>query len=408
MPAPGAGDDGPAFGSLANLGGPRKFKKKPVLVLDPEELEKAHMMFQEASAEMLGEQVERPERPKAVLGLAPIDDEEAAPEDMGESDDAEAGDDNDAIPSAEEVLRITAAREREDQELDPEMQASEDDFIARQLENLDVDHRIFPSLPLRSEEEIAAEEEAERAALDARAASQEPLDEADLPEASIAISYEPEPVEPQNTGPIARYGAFPVNPLPDPEPEIIEPQAVEPELAAHSSAEPEPMLGSLAQTSKPASAFGEEPFLDFPTIPLRFEAKDVRREEPQPFPAQVRGETPQAPSPLEYEVDDDWEEDAPLGLEPEIEDTSATYAHDETGEQDGSYTDIEDEPVDGYAFMYAHNPRGRTLQALADGESNSLRAKLLQERADAAAQEESRDRRSIFARFAHWLRGLFG
>ena len=47
-PARMADNDGPAFGSLANLGGPRKFKKKPVLVLDPEELEKAHMMFQEA------------------------------------------------------------------------------------------------------------------------------------------------------------------------------------------------------------------------------------------------------------------------------------------------------------------------------------------------------------------------
>ena len=96
-PVSGAGDEGPAFGSLANLGGPRKFKKKPVLVLDPEELEKAHMIFQEASAELLGEEVQRPERPRPVLGLAPIDDEDAAPDDMGESDDIEAGDDNDAI-----------------------------------------------------------------------------------------------------------------------------------------------------------------------------------------------------------------------------------------------------------------------------------------------------------------------
>ena len=109
-PAAMRGDDGPAFGSLANLGGPRKFKKKPVLVLDPEELEKAHMMFQEASAEMLGEEAPKHEKGAAVLGLAPMDDEDATPEDMGASDDVEAGEDDEAIPSAEEVLRMTEAR----------------------------------------------------------------------------------------------------------------------------------------------------------------------------------------------------------------------------------------------------------------------------------------------------------
>ena len=404
MPAPGAGDDGPAFGSLANLGGPRKFKKKPVLVLDPEELEKAHMMFQEASAEMLGEQMERPERPKAVLGLAPIDDEEAAPEDMGESDDTEAGDDNDAIPSAEEVLRMTAAREPVDAGLAPEMQASEDDFIAQQLESLDVDHRIFPSLPLRSEEEIAAEEEAERIAMEARAASTEHLDDATLSKASIEIAYDPGAVESQDLEPAPHLGAFPVNPLPEPEVESVEPAMIEPDALP----EPEPSSDLLGQNAISTSVFGDKPFLDFPTQPLRFEAEVGPVEARQPDPAPLNDEGAQPPMPVAFDADDDWEENAPLGLEPEIEESPATdAAAGNTDNQSGNYTDIEDEPVDGYAFMYAHNPRGRTLQALADGESNSLRAKLLQERADAVAEQDDASRPSVFSRLATWLRGLF-
>ena len=91
--APGA--DSSAFGSLSSLGGPRKFKKKPVLVLDPEELEKAHMLFQDASAELLGEDVERPERSAPLLGLAPmdLDDPEADAADTSD-DDAEIIDDD--------------------------------------------------------------------------------------------------------------------------------------------------------------------------------------------------------------------------------------------------------------------------------------------------------------------------
>ena len=96
--------NGPVYGSLEGLGGPRKLKKKPVLVLDPEELEQAHAMFQDASAEMLGEQVERAPKPATILGLAPMEDDD--PEEMGESDEAEAEDDTD-MPSAEAVLSLT-------------------------------------------------------------------------------------------------------------------------------------------------------------------------------------------------------------------------------------------------------------------------------------------------------------
>lgn len=264
-PAPAPGDDGPAFGSLANLGAPKKLKKKPVLVLDPEELEKAHMMFQEASAELLGEEVERPERDASVLGLAPIDDGDATPEDMGASDDSEAGDDSEDIPSAEDVLRMTASH--------PAMDEAEEAFIAEQPESLDVDHRIFPSLPLKSEEEIAAEEAAELVrseTLEAQEA-QDVFEESAslqapsrLPGNNADISFEP-----AADIPMPPVHAFPVNPLPEPEAEIEHLPEAQPEPVAEPvtnvQAEPE------AEVMPAMSVFGDEPFLDFPSQPLHFE-----------------------------------------------------------------------------------------------------------------------------------------
>ncbi len=456
-PAPAHGDDGPAFGSLANLGGPRKFKKKPVLVLDPEELEKAHMMFQEASAELLGEEVERHEKPKSILGLAPMDDEDATPEDMGDSDDAEAGTDDEVIPSAEDLLRMTEARAP----IDPAMADTQDDYIAQQLESLDVDHRIFPSLPLKSEEEIAAEEEAERAAAQASAESEAAASTAaatDSPAPRIDFIPEDEPASPY-VGPFENLRstgredqsqeeqqaelpshAFPVNPLPEPEAEMEPPPEPEPQVA-HATAD---------------SVFGDEPFLDFPTQPLRFvpepeaveqavpeaveettpetveefapepvdhampEAEDniapeaevlAEQEMPAEHPAEAEDPVdyhtePEAGFELELHNEIDWDENAPLGLGPDYEPEPEPEPE---REPDGSYTEVEDEPVDGYAFMYAGNPRARTLHALAEGESNSLRAKLLKERQDALAEIEAAERKaSVWTRFTAWLRGLLG
>ena len=100
--------DETAYGSLeglgSGLGGVRKFKKQPVLVLDPEELAQAHAAFHEASAEQLGETVERAPKPAMILGLAPMDDDDL--EEMGEADDV--GEDADTgQPSAEAVLSLT-------------------------------------------------------------------------------------------------------------------------------------------------------------------------------------------------------------------------------------------------------------------------------------------------------------
>lgn len=65
--------DGPAFGSLELLGKPRR-KKVPVLVLDPEEIARAHQLFQDGAAEQMDEfdPLERAHRPAPLLRLASI------------------------------------------------------------------------------------------------------------------------------------------------------------------------------------------------------------------------------------------------------------------------------------------------------------------------------------------------
>lgn len=70
-----------AYASLLG-GAPRVLKKKPVLMLDPDELAKAHLAIAMGGAQIMedaGEpaMVARPRTPSALLGLAPVD----APED---------------------------------------------------------------------------------------------------------------------------------------------------------------------------------------------------------------------------------------------------------------------------------------------------------------------------------------
>ncbi|WAT18680.1 hypothetical protein OZN62_03640 [Aurantiacibacter sp. MUD11] len=181
-----------AFGSLSTLGGPKKFKKKPVLVLAPEELEKAHSMFQDASAELLGQPVERPARPaSSLLGLAPMDDESASPEDMGEVDDAQNGGDDGDIVTNDDVLGMSRIREAEEPTIAdlpelPDEHLDIDAMAAQALDqDLDMEHRIFPSLPTQPEEEFAEQDEAFEAG---------PESEADAePELAVGPAYFDEP-----------------------------------------------------------------------------------------------------------------------------------------------------------------------------------------------------------------------
>ena len=87
--------EAPAYGSLEALGA-RKPKKTPVLVLDPEELARAHQLFQDDAAERLADmdRDDRPPRAPAVLGLVPLTAEEKAAVETEGSAEADA-----ALPS---------------------------------------------------------------------------------------------------------------------------------------------------------------------------------------------------------------------------------------------------------------------------------------------------------------------
>lgn len=103
--------DAPAYGSLAGLG-PRKLKKKPVLVLDPEELEAAHRLFQEGGAEQLGEfqPEERPEYKPPRLGLVPMAEDDTDPVASADGEDEAEMVEDDVAPM-DRVLALVALEE---------------------------------------------------------------------------------------------------------------------------------------------------------------------------------------------------------------------------------------------------------------------------------------------------------
>ena len=97
--------------------GARKLKKKPVLVLDPEELAQAHQLFQQGAAEQLGEfePADRPRASVSLFGLAPMSEDDG--EDFFASARAPLNDDDDECaveaeaPAPEKVLSLTRATE---------------------------------------------------------------------------------------------------------------------------------------------------------------------------------------------------------------------------------------------------------------------------------------------------------
>ncbi len=200
--------NGPAYGSLESLGGPKKLKKKPVLVLDPEELEAAHAMFHEASADLLGENVERTRRPAMILGLAPMEDDD--PDEMGESDEADSADDGNQ-PDAEAVLSLTRRKSApildESGESLGEVQTEADRFgdggfadpEGLEQDDIDLEQRIFPTLPIQPD---LAQDETEKAA-----SSQEAEALGDL-----TPVIEPAPEEESN--PSANYASLSSGPEP--------------------------------------------------------------------------------------------------------------------------------------------------------------------------------------------------
>ncbi|KLE35286.1 hypothetical protein [Aurantiacibacter luteus] len=404
------------YGSLAGLGGPKKLKKKPVLVLDPEELEAAHALFHEGAATLVSDEIERAPRPAMVLGLVPMYDDDDEPEEMGSPDDeGENTEDDDPVVDTEAVLSLTRRKstaipidEYFGADLDDEdiYGASAPGFgdlgIGAPLpseaidDGMDLSKRIFPSLPMLSDAELGE---------DAPVAGDWPEAEQDFAPAEQvfeAPASEPEPPafepEPEASAPA---------PQPEPEPEP-QPVAIEPAPEA-----PIPLDARIMDYRDVAPV--EEP-------PLNLEPQA----DPQPRPARFDELNPNRPKDEDdFDLDawlaeepDEPSAAAPVPLPPVVHESPATAvepaAQPELRPEPAAAMQIAhfDEPeIDGTAFMRAE-PRPRVAVASQpQGRQNSLRARLAQER-QAEAAPPMREVRQPAAearpgRFLAWLRGLF-
>lgn len=305
-------DDG--YGSLMGTGGPKK-KKKPVLVLDADELEQAHLAIAMGGQHIMEaddepEAMERIRMPSSMLGLAP----------MG----SVADDDEDDYALSEEDMDSFADQEPEDysEEGLSEEEEMEDDssFIESSLEHLlrpasrveveDDEEQAIPSieeqlkkmraLPIPSEEPL---EEAEPYSFDSAPELDEPV--AFLPDNGASFYGEPEQVDPASFEP-EESESFGSGPEDEPEEMKWEEQHFEAEeqhslsdepiafedlqpgtlvgndfgdwSAPEAEAEPEQELESEPeQAPEPASAWHETEALSGP----------VPEPEPEPEPRQV-------------------------------------------------------------------------------------------------------------------------
>ncbi|MBH5322936.1 hypothetical protein [Aurantiacibacter sediminis] len=488
--------NGPAYGSLETLGARPKPKKKPVLVLDPDELAQAHAMFQDASAELMGEEVERPQRPATILGLAPMEDDDL--EEMGQSDEPDAEDD-DAVPNAEDVLSLTRRKSA------PVLDHGLDDAIANDLrmqtpdadqiaasgtdpisgdddfggyadpdgpieDDIDLENRIFPSLPVQPE---LAETESEPA--EAEAAQTPPAQPVVPAEPEMSASAEPKIAEeiPQQTSSLESLQARLAKRDAENQShdfETTEPGAIEKpnSRASHFAPSREDVeelrqrhskdwfeldrddvekreLQAWAdenwQNDKPASsenrvdaretdkprATAPEPmeprpaparpepkqssdFAPPPPVQMQPPAQNAESEpEPQPKPA--------VPTPVASDKDR-WEEAKPAAPMAESADHISPESTEVAGDNaatadisDESYTLTDDDQTDGYAFMRDPRSRRSAVTATPQGRQSALRAKLLRDAEREAAEKAARQSRasnSVVLRFWNWLRGLFG
>lgn len=355
-PRAGAANDG--YGSLMGMGAPRK-KKKPVLVLDADEIAKAHLEMAAGGAQIMEEAadpdyVERPRAPAALLGLAPMGADDAEVEDAsayppipdastwedeeepllpqipedytdeGEPDE-EVEDDSPAY-NLDHLLRPSAA-ERDEEEED---RASVIPSIEEQLKRM----RALPTA--LTDEEVAAEE----AASPLRSGPMERLNQMGYGSDDLGLSanrdddWDDVPDESAGDEPWSAEDFAADEPLELSEPEINE----------------EPVI----EEDEPAT-FEEESF------ELELEVEPVEDISPEP-----------EPEPL-----------------PEMQSHVEAVQH---------FDDLEDGP--DLSWM---QPEERRELQIASGESSSLRARLVHAE-DAAADEQQP---SLMQRLMGWIAGLF-
>ncbi|MGB3167241.1 MAG: hypothetical protein WBA68_10755 [Alteraurantiacibacter sp.] len=403
--------NGPAYGSLEGLGGPRKLKKKPVLVLDPEELAQAHAMFHEASAELLGEDVERAPRPAMVLGLAPMLDDE--PDEVDEEEAEVEGD----VRSSDAVLSITRRKSSPLPPLDcdaddVEGYASPDGPVQ---DDIDLATRIFPSLPLCPE----LAEDKDYAADDCAAPDyDEPVDEISLPidpDARLQ-DYAPLPVpepEPETEPNIEEARAAP-------EPQPVSPPTPQPSaldaLRARRAEAPVPVEQAPVEPAPEPEAHGPKPARfdelppnkDYDTPEEVYELDSWLADEPDE--AEIC--EPEAEAAAQHPVETFAAQSEPeVAIDPAL---AENFFPDEVPspepvQDDPNVTTWHDDEVDGYAFMRDPRSRRAAVTAATPGRQSALRAKLLreaeEEAAAKAAQQAIPQGKSLFASLWRKLTG---
>lgn len=117
-----------AYGNLELMGAPKR-KKKPVLVLDPDELAKAHLLFQQDAADQM-EDFDWDKRKQANSGLVPMGSEDL-PEEPEAQDIEEFAEEADP-PAPEQVLALTGTQDvGDDEDVDEDKISSLDAVRAR-------------------------------------------------------------------------------------------------------------------------------------------------------------------------------------------------------------------------------------------------------------------------------------
>lgn len=442
--------DGLAYGSLEAMGGgARKLKKKPVLVLDPDELAQAHAMFHEASAELLGDDVERAPRPAAILGLAPMDNEDE-PDDLDQTDDVETEDEAD-LPSPEAVLALTRRRTpppplgdfvSEDPAADMGAMGSAMDelpIVPRIEDDLDMATRIFPSLSLHPDQvDENKEPEArspdlpeEPASLPAELEAEpqpEPLKSAvTVPEPTKVELQKPEAITAQPTEraePKEEFTFSPATPSPRAAPEqAAKPAPVAPKLTEPTPIEPtpiEPAPVAGAKTPRPVRFDELNPAKDYGTPEEVYDLDSWLAEpqdddqpssdpaEPEPAPEVLAVQPSQPETTSVPEAMPSSEPEFELSNQQEIPPLPDEEPKAAPADVRSDVTLTEDDRIDGYAFMRDPRSRRSTVVSAPQGRQSALRAKLMREAEQEAAEAERANASgSDLAAFWNWLRGLF-
>lgn len=303
-----------AYGSLAGLASRPKPKKKPVLVLDADELAEAHALFQLGAAEQL-EDADQIERRPVALGLAPIGSD-MAPDNTPDDDEDEYVIEADP-PAPDDVLKLTRA---EPATRDAPVKSFKKSMVVLPPDGDPALDAIEPFVPLAptDEEEFPSPDDA----------AAEPVADAVMPEQDAEHGKEQ-----------------------GPKPKMVEEPATK-------------LLPEAAEETSPA-------------LDLSFE-----QERASPGDGPLPDLTPQLQSRPE-----------PV-LEPE---TPAPQ------DDDNSVTRIDDDEVDGLAFMRGPERRKITIADVPPTSQNSLRARLVREE-DMAIKDKSP---SAWARFSAWLADIW-